>query len=160
MSISRTNRNLTVDFIDRFVNDVSESGKRVLLLLDDVVNDIRKNKGVDKALAKLVYNRRHITADGGDEANGVSVWLTTQAHNRIPHMIRKVATRLIAFKLKNVKEIQSIFDEYVVGLTKEQFITILKFVYKTPFDFLYINMDESWDDMYYRNFNKLILGGV
>ena len=151
---------LTVDFIDRFVNDVSESGKRVLLLLDDVVNDIRKNKGVDKALAKLVYNRRHITADGGDEANGVSVWLTTQAYNRIPLMIRKVATGLIAFKLKNVKEIQSIFDEYVVGLTKEQFITILKFVYKTPFDFLYINMDESWDDMYYRNFNKLILGGV
>jgi hypothetical protein len=149
-----------VDFIDRFVNDVSESGKRVLLLLDDVVNDIRKNKGVDKALAKLVYNRRHITADGGDEANGVSVWLTTQAYNRIPLMIRKVATGLIAFKLKNVKEIQSIFDEYVVGLTKEQFITILKFVYKTPFDFLYINMDESWDDMYYRNFNKLILGGV
>ena len=51
---------------------------------------------------------------------------------------------------------------YLVGLSKEQFITILKFVYKTPFDFLYMNnnMDESWDDMYYRNFNKLILGGV
>jgi hypothetical protein len=104
---------LTVDFIDRFVNDVSESGKRMLLLLDDVVNDIRKNKGVDKALAKLVYNRRHITADGGDEANGVSVWLTTQAYNRIPLMIRKVAT---------VKEIQSIFDEYVVGLTKNNLL--------------------------------------
>jgi hypothetical protein len=56
---------------------VSESGKRVLLLLDDVVNDIRKNKGVDKALAKILYNRRHITADGGDGSNGISVWLTT-----------------------------------------------------------------------------------
>ena len=43
---------LTVDFIDRFVNDVSEFGERMLLLLDDVVNDIRKNKGVDKALAR------------------------------------------------------------------------------------------------------------
>jgi hypothetical protein len=43
-------------------------------------------------------------------------------------MIRKVATGLIAFKLKNVKEIQSIFDEYVVGLTKDQFIDILKYV--------------------------------
>ena len=118
---------------------MSESGKRVLLLLDDVVNDIRKNKGVDKALAKILYNRRHITADGGDEANGVSVWLTTQAYNMIPSMIRKVASGLIAFKLKNVKEIQSIFDEYVVGLTKEQFIDILKYVYQTPFDCLYIH---------------------
>ena len=148
---------LTVDFLDRFVNEVSESGKRVLLLLDDVVNDIRKN---DEALAKILYNRRHITADGGDEANGVSVWLTTQAYNRISLMIRKVASGLIAFKLKNVKEIQSIFDEYVVGLSKEQFIDILKYVYQTPFDFLYINMDEPWDDMYHRNFSQLILGGV
>ena len=151
---------LTVDFLERFVNEVSESGKRVLLLLDDVVNDIRKNKGVDRALAKIMYNRRHITADGGDEANGISVWLTTQAYNRIPLMIRKVATGLIAFKLKNVKEIQSIFDEYVVGLTKDQFIDILKYVYRSPFDFLYINMDQPWDDMYHRNFSQLILGGV
>ena len=151
---------LTVDFLERFVNEVTESGKRVLLLLDDVVNDIRKNKGVDRALAKILYNRRHITADGGDEANGISVWLTTQAYNRIPLMIRKVATGLIAFKLKNVKEIQSIFDEYVVGLTKDQFIDILKYVYRSPFDFLYINMDQPWDDMYHRNFSQLILGGV
>lgn len=160
LPLEQIENELTVDFLERFVNEVTESGKRVLLLLDDVVNDIRKNKGVDRALAKILYNRRHITADGGDEANGVSVWLTTQAYNRIPLMIRKVATGLIAFKLKNVKEIQSIFDEYVVGLTKDQFIDILKYVYRSPFDFLYINMDQPWDDMYHRNFSQLILGGV
>ena len=151
---------LTVDFLDRFVNEVSESGEKVLLLLDDVVNDIRKNKGVDKALAKILYNRRHITADGGDDANGVSVWLTTQAFNRIPLMIRKVANGIVAFKLKNVKEIISIYDEFVVGLTKEQFLDILKYVYKNPFDFLFINMDEPWDEMYHRNFSKLLISGV
>jgi hypothetical protein len=88
------------------------------------------------------------------------VWLTTQAYNRIPSIIHKVASGLIAFKLKNVKEIQSIFDEYVVGLSKEQFIDILEYAYQTPFDFLYINMDEPWDDVYHRNFSQLILGGV
>jgi hypothetical protein len=117
-----------------------------------MVNDIRKNESVDKALVKILYNRRHITTDGGDEANGVSVWPTTQAYNKIPSMIRKVASGLTAFKLKNVKKIQSIFDEYVLGLTKEQFIDILKYVYQTPFDFLYINMDEPWDGMYHMNF--------
>eukprot|EP01050_Picozoa_sp_SAG11_P021236 SAG11_NODE_3736_length_2257_cov_68.839203_4_plen_90_part_01 len=69
---------LTVDFLNRFYDEVEGSGERVLLLLDDVVNDIRKNKGVDKSLAKILYNRRHITANGGDEANGISVWLTSQ----------------------------------------------------------------------------------
>ena len=122
---------LTVEFIERFERDVSESGKRVLLLLDDVVNDIRKNKGVDKALAKILYNRRHITANGGDESNGVSIWITTQSYNRIPLMLRKVANGLIVWKLKNVKEIQPIFDENVVGLTDDQLIDILKYVYRS-----------------------------
>ena len=127
------------------------------MILDDVVNDIRKNKGVDKSLAKILYNRRHITADGGDEANGVSVWLTTQSYNRIPLMIRKVANGLIAFKLKNVKEILSIYDEFVIGLSKEQFMNVLKYVYKDPYDFLFMNFDEPWYQVYHRNFAKLIL---
>jgi hypothetical protein len=114
---------LTVEFIERFERDVSESGKRILLSHDDVVNDIRKNKGVDKALAKILYNRRHITANGGDDSNGVSIWLTTHTYNGIPLMLRKVVNGLAAWKLKNVKEIQSIFDEYmyVVGLSRENF---------------------------------------
>eukprot|EP01050_Picozoa_sp_SAG11_P007723 SAG11_NODE_653_length_7913_cov_86.345790_6_plen_250_part_00 len=147
---------LTVDFLNRFYDEVEGSGERVLLLLDDVVNDIRKNKGVDKSLAKILYNRRHITADGGDEANGVSVWLTSQVYNRIPLMIRKAANGIIAFKLKNVKEIMSIYDEFVVGMTKEQFMLVLKYVYKNPYDFLFMNMDEPFDEMYHRGFNKLI----
>ena len=138
---------LTVDFLHRFEEEISGSGEKVLLILDDVVNDIRKNKGVDKVLAKILYNRRHITADGGDEANGVTVWLTTQSYNRIPLMIRKVANGLIAFKLKNVKEILSIYDEFVMGLSKEQFMDILKYVYKDPYDFLFMNFDNPWDEV-------------
>ena len=34
-------------------------------------------------------------------------------------MIWTIASGLIAFKLKNVEETQSIFDEYVVGLSEE-----------------------------------------
>jgi hypothetical protein len=151
---------LTVDFLQRFEEEVKESGDRVLLLLDDVVNDIRKNKGVDKVLAKILYNRRHITADGGDDPNGVTVWLTTQSFNRIPLMIRKVANGLIAFKLKNVKEILSIFDEFVIGMSKEQFMDILRYVYRDPYDFLFMNMDEPYDKMYHRNFNTLVIDEV
>jgi hypothetical protein len=142
---------LTVDFLQRFEEEVKESGDRVLLLLDDIVNDIRKNKGVDKMLVKILYNRRHTTADGGDDPNGVTVWLTTQSSNRIPLMIPKVANGLIAFKLKNVKEILSIFEEFVIGSNKEQFMDNLKYVYQHPDDFLFMNMDEPYDKMYHRN---------
>ena len=148
---------LTVDFLHRFEDEVKDSGEKVLLILDDVVTDIRKNKGVDKLLAKILYNRRHITADGGDDANGVTCWLTTQSWNRIPLMIRKVANGLVAFKLTNVKEIISIYDEFVMGLSKEQFMAILKYVFKGPHDFLFMNFDNTWDKMYHRNFNELVL---
>ena len=151
---------LTLDFLYRFEDEIKESGDRVLLILDDVVNDIRKNKGVDKQLAKILYNRRHITADRGDTANGVSVWLTTQSYNRIPLMIRKVANGIVAFKLKNVKEINSIYDEFIIGLSKEQFFKILKYVFKDNYDFLFLNMDNTYDTMYHRNFNQLVLIGV
>jgi hypothetical protein len=150
-------KELTLEFLERFQDEIEESRDRVLLLLDDVVTDIRKNKGVDKALSKILYNRRHITADGGDEANGVTVWLTTQAYNWIPLMIWKVANGIVAFKLKNVKEIMSIFDEFIVGLSKEQFIKILQYVCKEPYDFLFLNFDKGWDQMYHRNFNELQL---
>jgi hypothetical protein len=96
------------------------------------VDDIRTNKGVDKVLAKILYNHRQIIADGGDEANGVTMWLTTQSYNMIPLMIRKVANGSIAFKLKNIKEILSIYDEFVMGLSKDQSMDILKYVYKDP----------------------------
>ena len=151
---------LTLDFLEHFEAEVKESGERVLLLLDDVVNDIRKNKGVDKQLAKILYNMRHMTANGGDEANGVSIWLTTQSWNRIPLFLRKVANGVVAWKLKNVKEIASLYDELVVGLSKDQFFQILKYVFQKQFDFLFINMDEPYDKMYHRNFNQLELRGV
>ena len=91
------------------------------------------------------------------EANGVTVWLTTQSYNRIPLMIRKVANGIIAFKLKNVKEIMSIYDEFVIGLSKEQFMDILKYVFKKNYDFLFMNFDNPWDEVYHKNFNQLVL---
>ena len=75
-------------------------------------------------------------------------------------MIRKVANGLIAFKLKNVKEVLSIFDEFVIGLNKEQFMDILKYVYQDRYDFLFMNMDDPYDKMYHRNFNTLVIDEV
>ena len=72
-------------------------------------------------------------------------------------MIRKVANGIIAFKLKNMKEILSIFDEFVIGLSKDQLMEILKHVFRDNCDFLFMNMEKPWDKMYHRNNNELVL---
>ena len=46
-------------------------------------------------------------------------------------MVCTVANRIIAFKLKHVKEITSIYDELVIGLSKEQFINFHKYAFKS-----------------------------
>ena len=76
-------------------------------------------------LARILYTRTHITTNGGDDPNCVTVWLTTQSPNRIPLIMRKVVNGL----------------EFVIGMSKEQFVDILTYVYQDPYDFLFMNMD-------------------
>jgi hypothetical protein len=57
-------------------------------------------------------------------------------------------------------EILSLFDEFVIGMSKEQFMDTLKYVYQDPYDFLFMNMDEPYDKMYYQNFNTLVIDEV
>ena len=44
-------------------------------------------------------------------------------------MIRKVANGLVTFKLKNMEEVFPIYDEFAFGLNKDEFMSILKYVY-------------------------------
>jgi hypothetical protein len=60
-----------------------------------------------------------------------------------------------------MKEILSIYDEFVIGLlNKYEFMSILKYVHQSSFDFVFIDMDNEWDRMYHRDFAKLTLTGV
>jgi hypothetical protein len=36
-------------------------------------------------------------------------------------------------------------------------MNVLKYVYRDQYDFLFMNFDEPWDQVYHRNFSKLIL---
>ena len=90
-------KELTVDFWQIFEEDAFDhSGEKVLLLniiLADVARMIvvlENNKGVDKSSAKILTIQQK-AANRGDEANGVTIWLTTQRYNRILLMIRKAA---------------------------------------------------------------------
>eukprot|EP01052_Picozoa_sp_SAG31_P037963 SAG31_NODE_4987_length_2819_cov_1.180147_4_plen_65_part_00 len=57
-------------------------------------------------------------------------------------MLRKVANGIIAFRLKIVKEILSIYDEFVMGLSKEHHgysqVKFSMFINKDPDDFLVV----------------------
>ena len=152
----------TMDFetLQRVHDEIADCGERVLIIADDVVMDIAKNKDVEKLLTKMMMNRRHICGRGEDEEGaGLSMWITTQVFNKMPRPIRATASHHIIFKSSNKKELATIYDELIL-LDRGDFEKLLRFVFAEKFNFLYINTDEEFDSQYHRNFNKLKLKNI
>eukprot|EP01048_Picozoa_sp_COSAG05_P008088 COSAG05_NODE_600_length_8422_cov_35.108615_3_plen_186_part_00 len=72
------------------LDEIRDSGEKVLFIMDDVVNDMKKEHHLEVLLSKVLMNRRHICGAGGS----LSVWITTQVYNKIPAPIRKCASQL------------------------------------------------------------------
>ena len=86
--------------LENVLEDIRDSGEKILFIMDDVVNDM-KNAGVLTMLNKMLMNRRHLAGAGGS----CSFIITTQVYNKIPITIRKTATQIILYSTKNKREI-------------------------------------------------------
>jgi len=148
---------LNEENLQKVYDEIEGQGERVLLLCDDVVNDIKKNAGVLTLLNKMMMNRRHIcgTDDDGEGA-GLSMWLSTQVFNKLPRSLRSVADYHIIFKSTNKKELETIFEE-VILLPKPLFEEVCKYVFCDKHNFLLIDTNESYENMYHKNLNKRLV---
>tara|TARA_R110002020_G_scaffold152312_2_gene330120 strand:- start:391 stop:1137 length:747 start_codon:yes stop_codon:yes gene_type:complete len=134
------------------IEEITDCGEKVLLVIDDCVNQIKNDMGLQNLLAKVIMNRRHICGHGG----GISLFLTSQIYNRMPLPIRKSYTHLILMNCKQKKELDSLYDEHIL-IDKPDFYKILNYVYKKKHDYLYLDTTKSSEDMFHHNFNKLQL---
>ena len=144
---------LDLEILEAVLEDIAGSGDKVLLIMDDVVYDMKKSMKLQTLLSKVLMNRRHLAGEGGS----VSVIITTQVYNKIPAPIRKTASHLVIFHTKNKKELETIFDELVL-IPKQEFYDILKFTFRKNHDFLYIDTNKEYNKMFHRNFNQLEFG--
>ena len=113
--------NMTFENLDKVYNEIEDSGERILIIADDVVMDVAKDKHVQKLLAKMMMNRRHICGKGDkDDSCGLSLWMTTQVFNKVPRVLRATASHHIIFKTSNKKELDTIFDELIL-IEKKRF---------------------------------------
>ena len=92
----------------------------------------------------MANNRRHAH---------LSMWCVAQTYKSIPTQVRQGFTDLFIFKV-NKKEMANIFEEQVEQL-KDKFIDVLKFVFKEPHDFMYINAESQ---KLFSNWDELIIG--
>lgn len=140
---------LSVDKLLEVQEEIKDSGEKILFILDDVVNDM-KLKGVQVELTKMLMNRRHLAGAGGSTA----FITTTQVYNKIPAPIRKTATQVVLYSTKNKTEINTIFDELIL-IPKDDFYEILRYCFDKRHNFIYIDVNKSYDKMFHKCFNEL-----
>lgn len=123
--------------------------ENILLVLDDVSSQLKKNKFIEKKLGQILQNRRHI---GG----GLSCVFITQKLKDCPTNIRANINMLITFKPKNIPEYEAITKEYL-NMKVEEARELFKYVFKERNDFLIIDMTlrKGADFLYFRNFNLI-----
>ena len=141
---------LTEENLTTALEDIAESGEKILFILDDVVNDMKKSASVQTLLSKMLMNRRHLAGAGGS----TSFIITTQVYNKVPAPIRKTASHIIIYHTKNKKELDTIYDELII-IPQKDFYQILKYCFDKKHNFVYIDVDKSYDKMFHKNFNAL-----
>jgi len=144
---------LSEEILQGVLDEIRDSGEKVLFIMDDVVNDMKKERRLEILLSKVLMNRRHQCGSGG----ALSVWITTQVYNKVPAPVRKCASHLCLYETKNRMELDSMYNEVIVGLNKMEWYQLCKYVWDKKFNFLYIDSTKSFNNMYHKNFNNLQL---
>ena len=143
----------TLENIQGVLDEIKDTGDKVLFIMDDVIADIRgKGKGeIENLLQKIFFNRRHLAGFGGS----VSIIATSQTYNKIDPKLRKTASQLIQYKPQK-KEIENIYDD-LITLPKKEFMDVLRYIYKKKHDFMFIDTQLPEDRQIHKNFNQLII---
>ena len=143
----------SLENIQGVLDEVKDTGEKVLFIFDDVIADIRgKGKGdIENLLQKIFFNRRHLAGAGGS----VSIMATSQTYNKIDPKLRKTASHLIQYKPQK-KEIENIFDD-MINLPKKEFMDVLRYIYKKKHDFMYLDLQEQDTKQVHKNFTQLII---
>lgn len=143
------------EILNRIQNEDDLEG-RTLIIFDDVANELKQSSPLMTDVKKVLYNNRHLgrpLLDDDDkqiESGAVSsIWLT-QKYVAAPTWLRSQCQHHIIFPPSSKTEIESIYSD-LIHCDKWLFDEMLKRVKKTPYNFLYINANDS---KYFNGFKK------
>lgn len=120
---------------------------RQLLIFDDCVgSNLFANKKVNP-FRRLNTTLRHYST---------SVIMVSQGYKEIPKTVRINASVVILYEIANQAELESIYEENTVGLTREKWMKVYQYCTSEPFNFMYINYKLPKTERVMRNFDEPI----
>jgi GTPase SAR1 family protein len=118
---------------------------QILIIIDDFADDPRFTRQ-DKILHSLYTRGRH---------NFISTITSTQVFTMLSPIIRKNATALYVYRLRNYKDLESLLEELSALYDKKTLMQLYETATSEPHSFWYINlMAKNKRDMFYMNYNK------
>ena len=118
---------------------------QVLIIIDDFADDPRFVRS-SKLLHSLYTRGRH---------SYISEITATQVFNALHPIIRKNATDLYVYKLRNYKDLESLLDELSAIAPKKTLMEMYNLATEEAYSFWYINlMAKSKNDMFFIRFEK------
>lgn len=120
---------------------------RVLVIFDDLVGS-SLFAGTRGSYFKGVNTRhRHYSA---------SFIMVSQGYKEIPKTIRTNWTALIVFEIGNEKEVEVIYEEYAMGLKKDDWMELYKYATDDDHSFLFINFQKPKRLRMMKNFEEYL----
>ena len=120
---------------------------RILIIFDDLVGSTLF-AGTRGSYFKGVNTRhRHYSA---------SFIMVSQGYKEIPKTIRTNWTALIVFEIGNEKEVEVIYEEYAMGLKRDDWMELYKYATEDDHSFLYINFQKPKRLRMMKNFEQYL----
>ena len=120
------------------LNDLNAC-KQTLIIFDDFVSDVKQHPKI----AEMYIRGRKKSA---------SIMFLSQSYYGTPKIIRQNINYCVILKLGGMRDVSALLREVSIGLTKEQLMRMYEEATKNKFDCLVINLDESGDERYRKNF--------
>ena len=118
---------------------------QVLIIIDDFADDPKFVRS-SKLLHSLYTRGRH---------SYISVITATQVFNALHPIIRKNATDLDIYKLRNYRDLESLLEELSAIAPKKTLMEMYNLATEEPYSFWYVNlMAKSKDKMFFIRFEK------
>ena len=120
-----------MDDVFENINDYNPSRKRkILIVFDDMIEDIRTNKKFQTITKELFIRPRKL--------NNLLVFIT-QSYLSVPKDVRLNSTHYLIMKINNNRELQNIAINHSADIDYKDFVKIYRECTKKPHSFLTID---------------------
>ena len=108
--------------------------ERSVFVFDDMVGSGLFSNKRQNAFKRLTVRRRHLFS---------SVIGVTQAYREIPKTTRTNANAIILFHIDNEEELNTIYEEFPMGLKWHQWMAVVEWATSEPYSFIMFNTQQS-----------------